>query len=279
MVLNEEKLREIVKGVITSILREGFADDDIDNDEIVDDFDFDNAEPTDDDIVGLEDIVTAGDTSKKRFGKNQRMNKLRDRFAKQGYKGERLEQKARDAFDDEEESRGADEYEMMHYFDDEPTYFGGNYIYESIINNAVSHGIRKVLNEVSGWNLEKDDVTWVNDSETGLGKPWMVRLWTGSGYYLPAFGAYANSEQDALEEVVAYLDKEGNTDFFADDVADADINELIANGYTEEEANEAPEFNESYLYVDATMAGASRPHYVWLENLSVYPYDEKRFKS
>ena len=81
---------------------------------------------------------------------------------------------------------------------------------ESELRRMISETVRRALNEVSGWSLEKDDVTWVNDAESGgSDKAWMVRLWTGSGYYLPAFGAYASSEEDALEKVIAYLDKEG----------------------------------------------------------------------
>ena len=89
---------------------------------------------------------------------------------------------------------------------------------ESELRHMISESVKRALNEVQGWSLEKEDVTWVNDAESGASdKAWMVRLWTGSGYYLPAFGAYASSEQDALEKVVAYLDQEGNDSFFCDD--------------------------------------------------------------
>lgn len=148
---------------------------------------------------------------------------------------------------------------------------------ESDLHQIIKETVKKALNEVQGWDLEKDDVTWVNDEESGYGKPWMVRLWTGSGYFLPAFAAYASSEEDALDKVVAYLDKEGNEDFFADEYVNQQIDDLRQEGMDDEEIDN--EIDSSFLYVDATMDGASGAHYVWLENLQVYPYDEKRFRS
>ena len=148
---------------------------------------------------------------------------------------------------------------------------------ESELRHMISESVKRVLNEVSGWTLEKDDVTWVNDAESGASdKAWMVRLWPGSGYYLPAFGAYASSEEDALEKVVAYLDQEGDNGFFCDDYVEEMKKELAQEGKDEEEIWE--EIDERFCYVDATMDGANEPHYVFWENLAVYPYDEKRFK-
>lgn len=152
---------------------------------------------------------------------------------------------------------------------------------ESELRNLITKTVKKVLkenkiNEVRGWTLEKDDVTWVNDAESGASdKAWMVRLWPGRGYYLPAFGAYASSEEDALEKVVAYLDQEGDDSFFCDDYIDQMREELAEDGYNEEEIDE--QIQEMFCYVDATMDGGEC-HYVFWENLSVYPYDEKRFK-
>ena len=150
---------------------------------------------------------------------------------------------------------------------------------ESELRNLITKTVKKVLkenkiNEVRGWTLEKDDVTWVNDAESGASdKAWMVRLWPGSGYYLPAFGAYASSEQDALEKVVAYLDQEGDDSFFCDDYIDQMRKELAEDGYNEEEIDE--QIQEMFCYVDATMYGGDC-HYVFWENLSVYTDDETR---
>ena len=135
---------------------------------------------------------------------------------------------------------------------------------------------RKNLSEVRGWDLEKDDVTWVNEKEDGV-KPWMVRIWPGSGYILPAFAAYANYEEDALEKVVAFLEKTNDNRFFCEDYVEDFKQELAEEGKTEEEIDE--EINNQFCYVDATMDGAQEPHYLFWENLNVYPYDEKRFRS
>ena len=149
---------------------------------------------------------------------------------------------------------------------------------ESELKNMITESVKTVLKEVNGWNLEKDDVTWVNDAESGASdKAWMVRIWPGSGYYLPAFGAYATSEQDALEKVVAYLDQNNNNTYFCDDYVPQLRADLEEDGKDEEEIDN--EIDETFCYVDATMDGANKPHYVYWENLSVYPYDEKRFKS
>ena len=141
----------------------------------------------------------------------------------------------------------------------------------------IRESVKRALNEVSGWTLEKDDVTWVNDGENG-GKPWMVRIWPGAGYYLPAFGAYANSEEEALNEVVAWLEREHDGGgFFVDDSVEREREEMEEQGMSEEEI--AENIDKWALYVDATMEGARQPHYIYFENLSNYPYDEKRFKS
>lgn len=147
---------------------------------------------------------------------------------------------------------------------------------ENRIRGIVRESVKRVLNEVSGWTLEKDDVTWVNDSESGASdKAWMVRIWPGSGYYLPAFGAYATSEQDAVEKVVAYLDQEGDDSFFCDENVEEMKEELAQEGKDQEEIWK--EIDNEFCYVDATMDGADEPHYLFWENLSVYPYDKKRF--
>ncbi len=149
---------------------------------------------------------------------------------------------------------------------------------EGELKNMITESVKTVLKEVSGWDLEKDDVTWVNDAESGASdKAWMVRIWPGSGYYLPAFGAYATGEQDALEKVVAYLDQNDNNAYFCDDYVPQLRADLEEEGKDEEEIDN--EINATFCYVDATMDGATEPHYVYWENLSIYPYDEKRFKS
>lgn len=147
---------------------------------------------------------------------------------------------------------------------------------ESQFNNFLVEAVKSVLTEVSGWDLEEGDVTWVNDEESG-DKPYMVRIWTGKGYYLDAFAAYAFSEEHALDEVVVWLEKnEPDNSWFADDEVASMREELESEGRDEEEIDE--EIDQNYYYVDATMEGASKPHYIRLENLSIYPYDKSKFK-
>ena len=142
------------------------------------------------------------------------------------------------------------------------------------VRRMINKSVRRVLNEVRGWALEKGDVTWVNGEEDG-NKPWIVRLWTGSGYYLPSFGAFADSEEDALEKVVAYLDQKGNDSFFCDDYVEQIKEELAQEGKDDEDIWR--EIDEQFYYVDSTMDGGGC-HYVFLENLAVYPYEEKKFR-
>lgn len=151
-----------------------------------------------------------------------------------------------------------------------------NMIKESVMNILRSRGQR--LNEVMGWDLEKEDVEWVNDENDGT-KPWLVGLWPGSGYLLTHYGVWAfRDEMEAVEKVVAYLDQEGQDAFF---ISPEDIErqrqENIQDGFSEDDAEAM--IDEKYLYVDGTEFGASEPHYIYLENLKVIPYDESKFRS
>ena len=83
---------------------------------------------------------------------------------------------------------------------------------------------------------------------------YVVKLWCGSGYMLDLFVVYADDEEEALERLVAYLEKTKQDCFFVDDWAD----EL-----SEEE------MDYEGLYIDATMEGARQPHYLRAENLAM----------
>ena len=137
---------------------------------------------------------------------------------------------------------------------------------ESDLHRVIKESVNKILNEIQGWTLEESDITIVNDESDG--KPYMVRIWSGSGYLLPAFKAYANHEQDALEHVVAYLDNEGENYLFADE----EYSRAYAEAEQEGNEEELELLDNIFYYVDATMYGASRPHFVRTENLQVYPY-------
>lgn len=146
---------------------------------------------------------------------------------------------------------------------------------DSDMYESRSNKNKRNLNEVSGWTLEEDDIEWVNDKGDDYysdDDAWIVRLWPGSGYYLPSFGVYANHEQEALEIVVAYLEKTGNDDFFVDDYVDSIYDQMEEDGADEETIWDIIDNDESIMYVDATMEGASKPHYIYAENLAIYPY-------
>ena len=114
---------------------------------------------------------------------------------------------------------------------------------------------KKKMNEVSGWKLEDEDLTLVNSEDDG-DKLYIVKLWWGSGYMTDNYNAWAFNEEEALNYVVAYIEKHDP--------------ELLKA--TDEYAQED---EDSFIYVDATMEGADEPHYVWAENLAIAQYPEK----
>ena len=135
---------------------------------------------------------------------------------------------------------------------------------------------KRNLNEVIGWDLEKDDVNWVNDENDG-NEAYLVGLWSGSGYLLVHYGVYSfRGEEEALEKVVAWIE-ENQPDMLADEDYDNAVKDLVEyDGMTEEEARE--ELDGTFLYIDATWYGASEPHYIYLENLKIKPMKNANFR-
>lgn len=134
-----------------------------------------------------------------------------------------------------------------------------------------------VINEVSGWKLEDEDLTLVN-SESDGDKLYIVKLWWGSGYQMDCYNAYAFNEEEALNYVVAYIEKEDPGILERSDEAAATLRTELADENELEnslEAEDLPEFQETFMYVDATMEGASDTHYIYAENLKIaeYPKD------
>lgn len=109
--------------------------------------------------------------------------------------------------------------------------------------------------------------------------PTEVSIWSGSGY--TTADIYVDVDDDnaegALEEAVAAADKRGWTDILFDP---AEVEQAMADdGHYNMETGEGDAiFEETYLYVDATMAGASQPYYVYAENLGVRPNKNLRIK-
>lgn len=80
-----------------------------------------------------------------------------------------------------------------------------------------------------------------------------IYLWSGAGYTLDKFTTEADHEEEALEQVVAMLDLAGRNYLFFDDCED--LEEMERQGLV--------------LYIDATMKGAKKPHYIDAQNLRI----------
>ena len=135
----------------------------------------------------------------------------------------------------------------------------------------------KLYNEVRGWDLEDEDLTLVN-SESDGDKLYIVKLWWGAGYMLDCYNAYAFSDEEALNYVVAYIEKTDPKSLETiDENANDYLQELVDEGEAAsiEEAYEHPYFQETYLWVDATMEGAEQGHYIYNENLQIAEYPKE----
>lgn len=130
----------------------------------------------------------------------------------------------------------------------------------NLAKSYINETVKKTLSEVRGWTLEEDDYAQVNPNEGDYYNDcYVVRIWPGSGYYLPAYKVYANNEQEALEICVAWLEDD-DPSMLQDDIYQRCI----------DEGDDEEELDSIFLYVDATMEGASEPHYIFAENLNVY---------
>ena len=112
------------------------------------------------------------------------------------------------------------------------------------------------------------------------GKLYQVGIWPGAGYELDLFNVYADSEETALNLVVA--DAELNAPNLLTSISD--MEEMIADDWQDEfnefilEDPERDDFTFAteylgYIYVDATMEGASQPYFVQGENLRIEELD------
>ena len=107
---------------------------------------------------------------------------------------------------------------------------------------------------------ESTNVELVNDEESGS-RLYEIGLWWGSGYTLDMYRAYAFSGEEALNYVVAYIEKTHPKWLESSDEC--------AHEMMKEYDEESPEFQETFMYVDATSEGADEPHYIWSENLRI----------
>lgn len=81
----------------------------------------------------------------------------------------------------------------------------------ALLDDLRCHGRKSIkskrhINEANDWTIEDNDWVVVNDEEDGDGL-YAVKIWSGSGYDLNAYKAYAFDEDDALDKVVVYLEK------------------------------------------------------------------------
>lgn len=146
---------------------------------------------------------------------------------------------------------------------------------ESQLHRVIAESVMRTLKEIkNGWELEDDDITLVNDDSMS-DKLYIVKLWWGSGYQQDCYNAFANSAEEALEIVVAYIEQH-NPEWLAaaDENAEALKKELLEGNpeMDEYDVEELPEFAEMFQYVDATREGADSPHYIYSENLHIAEY-------
>ena len=109
--------------------------------------------------------------------------------------------------------------------------------------------------------------------------PTEVSIWSGSGYTTTDIYVDVDDDdaQGALEEAVATAEKRGWTNILLD-VSETE-QAMADDGHFNLETGEGDAiFEETYMYVDATMSGASQPYYVYAENLGVRPNRNLKIK-
>ena len=100
---------------------------------------------------------------------------------------------------------------------------------------------------------------------------------------MDCYNAYAFDGEEALNYVVAYIDKT-HPDWLesSDECAQNLLNEIeqdyISNTETRLDDDfypeDTPEFQEAFIWVDATGEGAKKAHYIWAENLEIAEYPQ-----
>ena len=135
-------------------------------------------------------------------------------------------------------------------------------------------------------NPEESEKEIINpeDKDYNDGKLFEVGLWSGAGYSMATFRVYARHPEDALNQVVAYCEKEGDFGLITSvedmyKMVDEDFADELKN-YPEEEPGRLNYFGFieeylNYIYVDATMEGASQPYFVRGENFYINEIKDK----
>ena len=134
-------------------------------------------------------------------------------------------------------------------------------ITESGIKTLVMESVTRLLSE--GWSDDNGPIA-TNSPEDGDSE-YRIDLWPGSGYSLDSFRVYGFDAQDAVNKLVAWLDNQDNWTYFDDDEVYGGIARV------QEQGGDVDDYIDSLscLYVDATMEGASRPHYLRMDNAHI----------
>lgn len=105
----------------------------------------------------------------------------------------------------------------------------------------------------------------------------VVNIQDGIGYTSAEIYVESSNAYSAIEEAVALSEKRGLTELLHN-VASVE-NDMAADGHFNKGTGETDAiFDETYMYVDATMAGATQPYYIYVENLAVRPNEHVKIK-
>ena len=124
--------------------------------------------------------------------------------------------------------------------------------------------------------MENIEIINQDDKEYYDGKLYKVGIWPGAGYELVEFYVYASDESTALDLVVTYAEVNAPNLLYSID----EVVNIITDDFQEEyiefinEYEDADDFTFAqeylnYIYVDATMEGASQPYFINGENLVI----------
>lgn len=105
--------------------------------------------------------------------------------------------------------------------------------------------------------IDDDDGTINPEESKYYDKMFKVLLWSGAGYGLNLFYVNASYPEEALEKVVAFCEKYNCYEVLIDP------DTVLENGYSDDD------LVEQFIYVDATLEGASKPYYVYAENFRI----------
>ncbi len=158
--------------------------------------------------------------------------------------------------------------------------FAPEYFYEDLYKILKGEGEKlEPINQFNHTSLEEsDEVKIINpdDKDYSDGKLYKVGLYPGAGVELNTYYVYALYEEDALNQVVAYLDKQNSGLLITYD----EMSNIVDNDYADEFKSfeqetgsddwfEFVESDLSYTYVDATIEGAREPYFIDSENMVI----------